>query len=208
MENAGRACAEAAFRMLEDQPGRRAMAFCGKGNNGGDGFVMARHLSNRGCEVEVFLLGTLDAVREGGGEAATNLQIILKMEIPVHELSEDVQVGPALESASDSSLLIDALFGTGLSGEVRGRYRPLIEGMNESGLPIFSVDVPSGLDCDTGQPLGVAVRAARSVTFVLPKRCHAIPGTEQYTGPVEVADISVPRGLIERKVAEWKAQEA
>ena len=105
---------------------------------------------------------------------------------------------------SGTPFLLFVLFGTGLDREVREPYRGLIEGINGLGVPVLSVDVPSGLDCDTGEPLGVAVRAERTVTFVLAKQGFGRPGSEGFTGTVRVAEISVPRELIESVMA-WAA---
>ncbi len=208
MENAGRACAEEALSMLGEGAGKGVVALCGRGNNGGDGFVVARYLENRGCNVQAFLVADVDSILREGGECAVNLQIALNMEIPVVELRNRQALEAALSAAGKAELIVDALLGTGLRGEVRGLYHPLIEGVNELDVPVLSVDVPSGLDCDTGRPLGVAVRASRTVTFVLSKRGYGQPGAELYTGEVSVVQIGVPRKLLESKVAAWRAQEA
>lgn len=208
MENAGRACALEALSMLGEGAGRRVVVLCGKGNNGGDGFVIARHLENWGCRVRAFIVGEIDSVLREAADPAVNLEIALNMDIPVDEIRDGAVVTVALEAAAGADLVVDALLGTGLSGEVRGSYRPLIEGLNALDVPVLAVDAPSGLDCDTGRPLGVAVRAARTVTFVLNKRGHVQPGAEQYTGEVVVAEISVPRRAVEAKVAQWRAEES
>ncbi len=206
MENAGRACAEEAGAMLGEACGKHVIVFCGPGNNGGDGFVLARHLENRGAGVRMFLVGRIDDILRQAGDSAVNLEIALNMGIPVSEIGEAEAVQAALEASGDADLIVDALFGTGLAGQVRGAYRSLINGMNELGIPILSVDIPSGLDCDTGLPLGLAVRASRTVTFVLPKRGFTRPEAAQYTGEVKVAEISVPQELIESQVARWRSE--
>jgi len=207
MENAGRACAREALDMLGAPEGTIVAVLCGTGNNGGDGFVIARHLSNAGCAVEAYLVGEIDSVLRAAGDAAVNLEIALNMGIPVKEIRDDAGVEAALDSAASADLIADALLGTGASGEVRGLFRPLIEGINAIGAPVLAVDVPSGLDCDTGEPLGVAVRADRTITFVLNKRGFPRPAAEPYVGRVGVAEISVPRSVIESKVSEWSEQE-
>jgi len=207
MENAGRACADEAVKMLGQGARGRVVVLCGKGNNGGDGFVVARHLENRGCEVQTFLVGETDAVLRAADECAVNLRIVLNMGIPVVEVRGEGEIAAALQAAARADLVVDAMLGTGLSGEVRGPYRALIEGINGLGVPVLSVDVPSGLDCDTGRALGVAVKADRTVTFVLTKRGYAQPGAEQFTGQVRVAQISMPRRMIESKLAEWREKE-
>jgi NAD(P)H-hydrate epimerase len=177
------------------------------GNNGGDGFVVARHLHNWGAEVGTVLVGSISDALLKAGDAAVNLEIVLNMDIPVAEIRAAAQARAAAQEAGAANLLVDALLGTGLDRDVGEPYRTLIEGINELGLPVLAVDVPSGLDCDTGLALGCAVHAAVTVTFVLPKRGFACPGAAEYTGKAKVAEISVPRNLIEDRVARWKSQE-
>ena len=207
MENAGRACAREAAAMLGRPAGQRLALFCGPGNNGGDGFVAARHLDNWGYRVHSFLSGRIARVVEEGGDAAVNLRIALNMGVPVAEIAGPQEVEDALHQGAAAGLIVDALLGTGLASEVREPFRSLIDGLNALGRPTLAVDVPSGLDCDTGQPLGTAIRASRTVTFVLSKRGFARSGAAQYTGEVRVADIGVPRRLIEEMLARWQAQE-
>jgi NAD(P)H-hydrate epimerase len=207
MENAGRACTEAAAELLGGVGNPEAFIFCGTGNNGGDGFVVARHLWNRGCDVRACLTGEIEDVLGKGSDASVNLEIARKMGIPVAEVMSEEDVKSVLDAASDADLLVDALLGTGISGEVRGVYAPLIEGINALDAPVLAVDIPSGLDCDTGEVLGVAVRARRTVTFVMKKRGQTVPQARDYVGRLQVAEISVPRQLIERKIQEWGSGE-
>ncbi len=206
MENAGRACAQAALEMLDGTDEPRAVVLCGRGNNGGDGFVVARHLLNREAQVTALLLGAVADVLEDGGEAAVNLKIVRNMGIEPVELSSADEARAALGEGSGAHLLVDALLGTGISGEVRQPFRGAIRAVNQAGMPVLAVDVPSGLDCDTGLPLGVAVRAKRTVTFGLLKRGLVRPEARPYTGELEVAQISIPRALITRKIQEWEAE--
>ena len=206
MENAGRACALEAADMLGEPEGKQVAIFCGTGNNGGDGFVIARHLVNRGCSVHTFLAGRIEAVLQKAGDAALNLQIALNMNIPVTETDDEPAAQSALKKSANADLVIDALFGTGLDRAVGEPYRSIISGINELRAPVLSVDVPSGLDCDTGEPLGVAVRADRTVTFVLSKRGFARPESGDYTGEVTVAEISVPQAVIESRICQWRAE--
>jgi len=207
MENAGRACAEQASAMLGGAGGKRVVVFCGSGNNGGDGLVVARYLDNWDCQVRVFLVGRIDDILREADDAATNLEIVLNMGVPVVELRCEADLDEALAAAQEADLIVDALLGTGLAGEVRGLYRSLIERINALEAPVLSVDVPSGLDCDTGRPLGVAVRATRTVTFVLPKRGFLQPEARLYTGEVKVAEIGVPRRALQARLVAWRAQE-
>jgi hydroxyethylthiazole kinase-like uncharacterized protein yjeF len=191
MENAGRSCAELAGEKLAGAENPTVCIFCGTGNNGGDGYVVARHLLNAGIAVKVVLCGRREKVR---GDAQTNLTILERLGHVVEQL--DIGTGDVrarLQSlGGDADLIVDALFGTGLRGELEREYRDLIEAVNALGRPILAVDIPSGLDCDTGQPLGVAIRAAWTVTFVAVKRGFlASPTASGYTGELYVASIGV-----------------
>lgn len=207
MENAGRACALEAASMLKWREDGQAALLCGPGNNGGDGFVVARHLVNWGYGVRAWLVGDLQEALRKGGEAGLNLQIALNMNIEVEEIRDGGDLQAALEGTREADLAVDALLGTGISGQVRGSFRPLIEGLNQASTPVLAVDVPSGLDCDTGRPMGVAVEAERTVTFVLNKRGFTRSGARSFTGEVQVAEISVPRRAILSKVKQWRARE-
>jgi NAD(P)H-hydrate epimerase len=192
MENAGRAVAEEAVKMLPTKDTKRVALFCGKGNNGGDGFVAARHLNNHGVEVEVYLLCKSEEVASSL-DAYTHLGIIQKMGLPVREVITPKEVKEILPRLKGSDLLIDALLGTGLTGNVREPYKTLIKGLNSLGSPMLSVDIPSGLDCDEGLPLGVAVKATKTVTFILPKVGFFKNQGPAYVGELVVADIGIPK---------------
>jgi NAD(P)H-hydrate epimerase len=188
MENAGRGATEVLLRRLAPAPDTSILVVAGPGNNGGDGFVIARHLANRGHRVSVALLGELDRFR-GAGEAGTNFDIIEKMRLPLFEEADHSTLQDSLTAAG---LVVDAVLGTGLAGDVRGPAARAIEAMNSCGRPVFAVDIPSGLDCDTGHPLGTAVRACATATFAAMKKGLAERHAEVYTGPVEVVDIGCP----------------
>jgi NAD(P)H-hydrate epimerase len=198
MENAGRACAAAAAAMMGGPQGKSVTLLCGRGNNGGDAFVAARHLANWGALVRVLLLAPASEVLRAGNEAAANLRVLLNMGVPVRELSSAQEAAQGIRDCADSDLLVDGLLGTGVQGEVREPFRSAIEAVNASSCPVLAIDVPSGLDCNTGQPLGAAVRADRTVTFAVNKIGFLQPGARQYTGEVEVAEISIPRAAILR----------
>ena len=204
MENAGRNVAGEAMSMLrrahqpqtESIPGTQKVAvLCGKGNNGGDGYVIARHLHNSGVSVKVFVVANIsDILKEG--DAAVNLQILLKMKIPVQELPDIAAVKNLAKELRGYDVIIDALFGTGLSGEVREPFRTLIDAANDSRKPIISVDIPSGLDANTGAVLGAAVKATKTVTFAVSKKGFYLNEGPAHTGEVVVTDISIPWELI------------
>lgn len=192
MENAGRQAADVAERLLCDAGGRRALIIAGGGNNGGDGFVVARHLLVRGNELRVLLLADPERL---SGDARVNFAVLAPLGIGVEPLGSDPgQVSTLIvKAAAWADLVIDALLGTGLAGEVREPFRSAIEAVNACGKPILAIDIPSGLDADTGRPLGPAIRAAATVTFAAVKRGFVLPEARQYTGPVTLADIGVPR---------------
>jgi len=187
MENAGRRVFEEATKMVGASDGV-VIVLSGKGNNGGDGFVVARHLINNEYDVKVYLVGKAEDV---SGDAGINLEVLQQMGITVHELHDenDVQaLDPGLESAA---LVVDALLGTGLKGQVKGMYAALVRALD--GLRVLSVDIPSGLDADTGHPLGVAVHADKTVTFQYPKRGFKTRSAQEFLGELVVADIGIPR---------------
>ncbi len=178
MENAARGLAAEAISMLAGEPGRAsALIVCGSGNNGGDGYALARHLHNAAVTVTLAALGEPKARTD----AATNCEICRRMGLTVVR-ADDL-------SAHRGDLVVDALFGTGLDRPVRDAPARVIEQINNCGRPVLAVDVPSGLDCDTGQPLGAAVRATCTVTFVALKPAMTIPHARPYLGRIVVADI-------------------
>lgn len=191
MENAGRNAAEILMKRNMNGP---VLIACGKGNNGGDGFVIARHLDNRKIPVQVFLTCSPDELK---GDALINFEIIRKSSLPIQLLENEEDMNQFRSSLEKSEWIVDALLGTGVSGEIRGIYRKLIELINQGGLHVMAVDIPSGLDGDTGEILGVAVKAEFTVTFVARKTGFDNPASKEITGDVHVADIGVPRIVLE-----------
>lgn len=168
---------------------------CGKGNNGGDGFAAARHLHNRGLRVAVVLTGRMDGI-SAGSDAAANAAIAQKMGIPIAESETAGGVLEAIDLAAPDHL-VDAVLGTGLSSPVRGLYKEVFEGLNTRGLNVTAVDMPSGLDSDTGLPLGTAVRAMRTVTLAFAKTGLMKPEAAEYCGEIIVKGIGLPREVCE-----------
>jgi NAD(P)H-hydrate epimerase len=190
MENAARAVTDAALDMLRGVKVPSVQIVCGGGNNGGDGLAVARHLHNRGVVVDIAVAVNPKTYT---GDAAVNFEIVRAMGIP----SSSVEDGDIPLASSRVDLIVDALFGTGLQSPPRATWQ--IEMMASSGAPVLAVDLPSGLDCDTGEPLGPAcVRATRTVTFVAEKAGFANPAAKPYVGDVIVGDIGCPRELIEQ----------
>jgi hydroxyethylthiazole kinase-like uncharacterized protein yjeF len=190
MENAGRGCAELIKEKLADIAQPKVCIFCGTGNNGGDGYVIARHLANEGAQVCVVICGPRERIK---GDAKVNLDIIAKMSLSIEQLDIADDRLPAKVSgfAKGSDMLVDGLFGTGLVGRLNDDYIRLIEAINAQGLPIIAVDIPSGLDCDAGQPLGAAIKAAVTVTFVALKKGFTFDSAARYTGEVFVVSIGI-----------------
>jgi NAD(P)H-hydrate epimerase len=189
MENAARGAAEVACDMVSDSARPEVLVVCGGGNNGGDGFAIARHLHNRGVAVQIMPIVDEAKLR---GDALLNWRIVKRMGLPC---TTDMRPDPA---PMRFHLTIDAVYGTGLTTPPRPPFHELVEFMEWSSAEILAVDLPSGLDCDTGVPLGPeCVRATRTVTFVAEKAGFANPASRQYTGEITVADIGCPRELIE-----------
>jgi len=197
MENAGRSCAELIKERLADVAEPKVCIFCGTGNNGGDGYVIARHLLNSGFRVTVVVCGPPGADSKIKGDARINLDILERLGQPIEQLNlgdGDIP-GQVKDFAAGADMLVDGLFGTGLGGKLSDEYKQLIESINAQNRPILAVDIPSGLDCDTGEPLGAAIRANHTVTFAAVKKGLASAGTvAQYTGEIFVASIGVEPG--------------
>ena len=188
MENAARGLASIALEMAAGRDGTVGIC-CGPGNNGGDGLAVARHLANAGRPVRIHL-----AVPgyEERSDPAIHLGVARAMRLPIVS-------GPP---AGQAALWVDGLFGTGLTRAVEGAFRAAIEAMNGAGAPVLAIDIPSGLDADTGRAHGIAVRATVTGTLVAPKVGFRRGDGAAYTGEVRVVDIGVPPGLIERVTAE------
>ena len=186
MENAALAVVDAAMTMLAGQTGD-VLILCGGGNNGGDGLAVARHLHNRGRAVRIALTG--GPVRYQG-DALINWNVTQAMALPTEPATA------AVIAQSRWALIIDAIFGTGLTQPPREPFPSLAAAVNDTRLHILAVDLPSGLDCDTGRPLGACIRATRTITFVAMKQGFANPESRPWTGPVTIADIGCPADAI------------
>ena len=194
MERAGENVFEGVCGLLGTAEGKTVAVVCGKGNNGGDGLVVARLLHKHGAKPEVFLLAKRD---QPAGDAKTNLERVLDLGVTVHEVLSDGDLTAMADSLGKSDAVVDAVFGTGLQGQVRGLARRAIEAINASARPVLAVDLPSGLDTDNGQILGACVKANATVTFGLPKIGHVFyPGRTQ-CGTVTVSDIGFPAHVID-----------
>jgi len=194
MENAGRGAVDAIERVLGPVRGRRVAIVCGKGSNGGDGFVVARHLAGRGGSVETWLIGRASDV---GGDAATNLAVLRRAALPLVEVTDAPGVEELRRGLSRADLLVDALLGTGTRGPVAGLVAAAITAVNDAQRPVCALDLPSGLDADRGNLLGPAIRARLTVTFGLPKIGLFLSAGRGHAGQVELVDLGVPRGWLE-----------
>jgi NAD(P)H-hydrate epimerase len=190
MENAGRGMADLLIGLGVRGP---VVICCGKGNNGGDGFVIARWLDARRVPVKVFVFCPADEFK---GDAAVNCRIVQKSGIRLSVLSEPLDEAALARELADAEWVVDALFGSGLRGPVRPPYDRVIAAINASSKHVFAVDIPSGLDSDSGQPLGPTVRADHTATIVAMKRGFIEPAAREWVGQVHVVDIGLPRALV------------
>jgi NAD(P)H-hydrate epimerase len=191
MENAGRSCAELILQLLEDVGGCRVCIFCGSGNNGGDGFVAARHLFNHGIAVRIVICADAAKIK---GDAKINLDICraMKLSIDVLDIGSPDIYKTVEAHTQGCDILVDALLGTGLRGELKSPLALLISCLNAHNLPIVAVDIPSGMDCDTGLPLPVCIEAQATMTFAAIKKGFIeCPESRTATGRVFVADIGI-----------------
>ncbi len=188
MENAGRGMADLLLALGIHGP---VVICCGKGNNGGDGFVIARHLDNAGVLIRVLLFADPG---ELAGDAAIHHTILVRGGVPITVLGrtdfDDLKLQAELATAD---WVVDALFGSGLQGTVRPPFDRMIASINSSRARVFAVDIPSGMDSDTGEPLGIAVRAHHTATVAAMKRGFAQRVAQEWLGKVHVIDMGVPR---------------
>lgn len=192
MENAGRGVADVLCRLGIAGP---VVICCGKGNNAGDGFVIARHLDLRGHQARVLLWADPE---ELSGDAAANYRLLGKTDVPIDWLNTTDAPERLARILDGAGWIVDALLGTGAHGEPRPPLDAVIDRINASSAPKLAVDLPSGLDCDTGQPARHTIRADETCTFVAAKVGFSSPAAAPCLGRLHVLDIGVPRKLIER----------
>lgn len=197
MESAGKSAAQI---IHQKYPGiKSAVILCYKGNNGGDGAVVARYLNNYGIEVTVLLCTKLKDLKNG---AKTNFEVLFASNIKV---LENIKSKAKIKSIiKESDLIVDALLGIGLKGKIVSPLKDIIKLVNQSGKTIISLDIPSGLDADTGEALGIAVQADTTITFAYPKKGFFASNALNYIGKLEIADIGIPKEIsshwIEKKL--------
>jgi hydroxyethylthiazole kinase-like uncharacterized protein yjeF len=197
MENAAIGVVEAIVEAFGEA--ESAAIFCGPGNNGGDGLAAARHLSVRGWEVRIFLV---TGGHELSADAAAQLAICRKMELPILEIAAEKELRVAVEAAADCDVVVDALFGTGLARPLEGLFARVVDGINGLPVPCVAVDLPSGLAASEPRPIGLHVKADLTVTFAAPKVAHVFPPAADAVGEMVVTDLGIPARLVDDAVEE------
>jgi ADP-dependent NAD(P)H-hydrate dehydratase / NAD(P)H-hydrate epimerase len=194
MENAGRQVVAAIEAVHTDLVERQVAILCGRGSNGGDGFVTARTLLQRGVDVSVFLIGSVADVR---GDARVNLEILGRLGLTVVEIADSQSWELHFSEISDCTLIIDAVFGTGLKAPLTGLMETVVADVNGSGIPVVSIDLPSGLSADSHEPIGDSIEAGMTVTLAAPKLSLVLPPAETRAGDIVIADIGIPNEVIQ-----------
>ena len=194
MENAGRQVVAALEATFDDLAERRVAVLSGRGNNGGDGFVVARTLHQRGIEASVFVVGSIAEIR---GEARTNLEILGRLGLPVVEIDDEQAWELHFSDIATCDLIVDALFGTGLKTPLQGLFETVVADVNGSGIPIASIDVPSGMSADTPELIGDCIDATVTITLAAPKIPLVLPPAELHAGDIVIADIGIPDEVID-----------
>src|SRR5262245_55031243 len=194
IENAGRQVVAAIEAAYETRLDGRVAVLCGRGNNGGDGFVVARTLLQRNIDTAVFVIGSVAEVR---GDARTNLDILGRLGLSVVEVNDEQAWELHFSEIARCSLIVDAIFGTGLRSAVGGMLETVIADVNAADIPIVSVDLPSGMSADTPHLVGDCIDASLTVTLAAPKLPLVLPPGETYAGDVVIADIGIPHEVID-----------
>jgi NAD(P)H-hydrate epimerase len=189
MENAGRQVVAAVEAIYSDLSEKHVGVLCGRGNNGGDGFVVARTLLQRGVDVSVFLFARVGDVR---GDARTNLDVLGRLGLTVVEIADSQSWELHASEVSACTLLVDAIFGTGLNAPLSGLLETVVADVNASGIPVVAIDLPSGLSADSHEPVGDSIEAATTVALGAPKLPLVLPPAETRAGDIVIADIGIP----------------
>lgn len=194
MENAGRQAVAAMEAAFDDLAASHVGVLCGRGSNGGDGFVIARTLVQRGVETSVFLLGTVAEVR---GDARTNLEILGRIGLAVVEIGSAQEWELHFSEISECDLLVDAILGTGFHGQLSGLLETVVADVNGAAIPVVAIDLPTGVSADTHELEGEAIDAAMTVTIGAPKLPLILPPADAYAGDLVIADIGIPLPVID-----------
>ncbi len=205
MENAGRGTFKMIVDLFPDIASKKVCVLCGRGNNGGDGFVVARYLMEKGVETDIFLLSSRDRLR---GDARANMSLVEKLcafkkkeggENRIIQIPDREAFLKYKARIIHSDLFVDGIFGTGLNSDVRGFFRDIIDLVNLSNRPVISIDIPSGLNADTGKPCGVSIKAFATASFAFAKPGHILYPGNEFTGKLEVIDIGIPGFIVKKK---------
>ena len=200
MENAGRQAVAAMEAAFDDLASSKVGVLCGRGNNGGDGFVVARTLAQRGIEATVFLLGSVADVR---GDARTNLEILGRVGLTVVEVTTAQEWELHFSEISECDLIVDAIVGTGFHGPLTGLLETVVADVNELGVPVVAIDLPTGVSADSHELDGEAIEASMTVTLAAPKIPLILPPADAYGGDLVIADIGIPASVIEELEGPW-----
>lgn len=194
MENAGRGATRVILETFPDVYAGNVVVVAGRGNNGGDGFVIARYLAQAGVDVSVYLMAERQRVR---GDALANLELLSILGIEVVELPDENTFIRHKTNMGKNTLWVDAILGTGLTDEVRGYFNAVINYINSHLSPVFSVDIPSGLSSETGTPCPISIKANVTATFAFAKIGHMLMPGAFYTGSLHIIDIGIPSYVVE-----------
>ena len=194
MENAGRQAVAAMEAAFEDLADSHVGVLCGRGNNGGDGFVIARTLIQRGVETSVFLLGSVADVR---GDARTNLEVLGRIGLTVVEITNAQEWELHFSEISQCDLLVDAILGTGFHGQLSGLLETVVADVNGLGVPVVAIDLPTGVSADTHEVEGEAIDASMTVTLAAPKIPLILPPADSHGGDLVIADIGIPLPILD-----------
>ncbi|HSC27468.1 MAG TPA: NAD(P)H-hydrate dehydratase [Vicinamibacterales bacterium] len=194
MENAGRQAVAAMEAAFEDLPSSRVVVLCGRGNNGGDGFVVARTLVQRSVDTSVFLLGSVAEVR---GDARANLEILGNIGLTVVEITDAEAWELHSSEIARCDLVVDAIFGTGFKGRLSGLIETVVADLNGLPVPVVAIDLPTGLSADSSLVEGLAIDASLTVTLAAPKIPLVFSPADTYAGDLVVADIGIPHPVID-----------
>jgi hydroxyethylthiazole kinase-like uncharacterized protein yjeF len=194
MENAGRQAVAAMEAAFENLTSSRVGVLCGRGNNGGDGFVIARTLVQRGIEASVFLLGSVAEVR---GDARTNLEIFGRLGLTVVEISTAQEWELHFSEISECDVLVDAILGTGFTGRLTGLLETVVADVNDLGVPVVAIDLPTGISADSHHVEGDAIEASMTVTLAAPKIPLVFPPADTNAGDLVIADIGIPLPILD-----------
>lgn len=189
MENAGRGAAGVMLEKFEDLTEKRVGIVAGRGNNGGDGFVIARYLAQKGVRATVYLLSKKELVK---GDAAANLKLLEPLQIPVIEMPDPQAFSRHETAFRHEQVWVDAILGTGLKSDVKDYFKTVIETINHTARPVLAVDIPSGLSSESGRPCGACIQAEATVTFAFPKIGHLLFPGASYAGSLDIIDIGIP----------------